>query len=271
LSLIQSLIFGFIQGVSEFFPVSSTAHLVLLPWFFSWHDPGLPYDVALHIGTLLALIYYFWREWSAIGVELVGGVFNSGFKDYPNGRMGLIIIIACIPGAVAGILFEKQASGILRDPLAIAFTLFFFGLVLYFSDRFSGRDKKISEMSVWDGLIIGLFQAISIVPGVSRSGIAITGGLMRSFKRDEAARFSFLIAAPIIAGAAIFESRHLDFATVASLPFLAGVFSSAFFGFLAIKYLLRYVQKGSYTVFVIYRVALAALIVFLYLKHYVGE
>ena len=267
MSLIQSLIFGFIQGVSEFFPVSSTAHLVLLPWFFSWHDPGLPYDVALHIGTLLALIYYFWREWSAIGVELVGGVFNSGFKDYPNGRMGLIIIIACIPGAVAGILFEKQASGILRDPLAIAFTLFFFGLVLYFSDRFSGRDKKISEMSVWDGLIIGLFQAISIVPGVSRSGIAITGGLMRSFKRDEAARFSFLIAAPIIAGAAIFESRHLDFATVASLPFLAGVFSSAFFGFLAIKYLLRYVQKGSYTVFVIYRVALAALIAFLYLKH----
>ncbi|HEX9666619.1 MAG TPA: undecaprenyl-diphosphate phosphatase [Thermodesulfobacteriota bacterium] len=271
MSLIQSLIFGFIQGVSEFFPVSSTAHLVLLPWFFSWHDPGLPYDVALHIGTLLALIYYFWREWSAIGVELVGGVFNSGFKDYPNGRMGLIIIIACIPGAVAGVLFEKKASGILRDPLAIAFTLFFFGLVLYFSDRFSGRDKKISEMSVWDGLIIGLFQAISIVPGVSRSGIAITGGLMRSFKRDEAARFSFLIAAPIIAGAAIFESRHLDFATVASLPFLAGVFSSAFFGFLAIKYLLRYVQKGSYTVFVIYRVALAALIVFLYLKHYVGE
>ena len=271
MSLIQSLIFGFIQGVSEFFPVSSTAHLVLLPWFFSWHDPGLPYDVALHIGTLLALIYYFWREWSAIGVELVGGVFNSGFKDYPNGRMGLIIIIACIPGAVAGVLFEKKASGILRDPLAIAFTLFFFGLVLYFSDRFSGRDKKISEMSVWDGLIIGLFQAISIVPGVSRSGIAITGGLMRSFKRDEAARFSFLIAAPIIAGAAIFESRHLDFATVASLPFLAGVFSSAFFGFLAIKYLLKYVQKGSYTVFVIYRVALAALIVFLYLKHYVGE
>jgi undecaprenyl-diphosphatase len=267
LSLIQSLILGLIQGVSEFFPVSSTAHLVLLPWFFSWHDPGLPYDVALHIGTLLALIYYFWREWSAIGVELVGGVFNSGFKDYPNGRMGLIIIIACIPGAVAGILFEKQASGILRDPLAIAFTLFFFGLVLYFSDRFSGRDKKISEMSVWDGLIIGLFQAISIVPGVSRSGIAITGGLMRSFKRDEAARFSFLIAAPIIAGAAVFESRHLDFATVASLPFLAGVFSSAFFGFLAIKYLLRYVQKGSYTVFVIYRVALAALIAFLYLKH----
>jgi undecaprenyl-diphosphatase len=121
-------------------------------------------------------------------------------------------------------------------------------------------------MSVWDGLIIGLFQAMSIVPGVSRSGIAITGGLMRSFKRDEAARFSFLIAAPIIAGAAVFESRHLDLATVASLPFLAGVLNSALFGFLAIKYLLKYVQKGSYTVFVIYRVVLAALIVFLYLK-----
>lgn len=267
MSLIQSLILGLVQGVSEFFPVSSTAHLVLLPWLFSWHDPGLAFDVALHIGTLLALIYYFWREWTAIAAELFGGVFGSGFKDYPNGRIGLIIIVACIPGGVAGILFEKQASGILRDPMGIAFTLFFFGLVLYFSDRFSGKDKKISEMSVWDGLIIGLFQAMSIVPGVSRSGIAITGGLIRGFKRDEAARFSFFIAAPIIAGAAVFESRHLDFATVASLPFLAGILSSAFFGFLAIKYLLKYVQRGSYTVFVVYRIGLAALIVLLYLKH----
>ncbi len=266
MNLIESLILGIIQGVSEFFPVSSTAHLVLLPWFFSWHDPGLAFDVALHIGTLLALIYYFWREWYAIALEFVGGVFASGFKDYPNGRIGLIIIIACIPGGVAGILLEKQASGMLRDPIGIAFTLFFFGLVLYFSDRFSGKDKKISEMSVWDGLIIGLFQAISIVPGVSRSGIAITGGLIRNFKRDEAARFSFLIAAPIIAGAAVFESRHLDLSTVASLPFLAGILSSAVFGFLAIKYLLKYVQKGSYTVFVLYRIGLAALIVFLYLK-----
>ena len=267
MSLIQSLILGIIQGISEFFPVSSTAHLVLLPWFFSWHDPGLAFDVALHIGTLLALIYYFWREWCAIVVELVAGVSSSGFKDYPNGRIGLIIIIACVPGGVAGVLFEKQASGLLRDPIAIAFTLLFFGLVLYFSDRFSGKDKEISEMSVWDGLIIGLFQAISIVPGVSRSGISITGGLIRSFKRDEAAKFSFLIAAPIIAGAAVFESRHLDLGTLVSLPFLAGILSSAFFGFLAIKYLLKYVQKGSYTVFVIYRIALAALIVFLYLKY----
>jgi undecaprenyl-diphosphatase len=266
LSLIQSLILGIVQGLSEFFPVSSTAHLVLFPWFFSWHDPGLAFDVALHIGTLLALIYYFWRDWSAIVLEFIAGVSGLGFKDYPNGRIGLIIIIACIPGGAAGVLFEKQASGMLRDPFGIAFTLFFFGLVLYVSDRFSAKDKTISEMSFSDGLIIGVFQAISIVPGVSRSGISITGGLMRSFKRDEAARFSFLIAAPIIAGAAVFESRHLDFATVVSLPFLAGILSSAVFGYLAIKYLLKYVQKGSYTVFVIYRIALTALIVFIYLK-----
>lgn len=266
MSLVESIILGIVQGVSEFFPVSSTAHLVLLPWFFSWHDPGLAFDVALHIGTLLALIYYFWREWSRIAVGFFRGLLASGFKDNPNGRLGLIIIVACIPGGVAGVLFEKHAAGILRDPVGIAFTLFFFGLVLYISDRFSRKDRKISGMSVWDGLIIGIFQAMSIVPGVSRSGIAITGGLVRSFKRDEAARFSFLIAAPIIAGAAVFESRNLDLATLASLPFLAGVLSSAFFGFLAIKYLLRYVQQGSYTVFVVYRIVLAALIVFLYLK-----
>jgi len=266
LNLIQSLILGFIQGVTEFFPISSTAHLVLFPWFFSWHDQGLPVNVVLHIGTLLALIYYFWNEWKKIIKEFIQAVFEGGFVNFPNGRIGLFIAIASIPGGIIGILFEKQASGVLRDPIAIAFSLSFFGLILYLSDRYSAKDKGISNMSIWDCLLIGIFQAIAIIPGVSRSGITITGGLIRSLKRDEAAKFSFLMAAPIIAGAAIFESRHLDTAIVISIPFFAGLLSSAVFGFLAIKYLLKFVQKGSYTIFVIYRIALAILIMFLYLK-----
>ncbi|MDA2918443.1 undecaprenyl-diphosphate phosphatase [Desulfobacterota bacterium AH_259_B03_O07] len=266
MDLIQSLILGFIQGVTEFFPISSTAHLFLLPWILSWHDPGLPFNVALHIGTLFALIYYFWNEWKKIVKEFIQGIFRGGFGDFPNGRIGFFIIIATIPGGIIGILFEKEASGILRNPLAIACSLFFFGLVLYFSDRYSSKEKGISNMSIWDSLAIGIFQAIAIFPGVSRSGIAITGGLLRSFNRVDAAKFSFLIAAPIIAGAAIFESRHLDREIIISLSFLAGILSSAFFGFLAIKYLLKYVQRGSYTIFVIYRIVLAIFIVFLYLR-----
>ena len=264
MSLLQSFILGLIQGITEFFPISSTAHLILLPWFFSWRDPGLAFDVALHIGTLFSLIYYFWDEWKRIVLEFGKGLINMDFSLYPNGRIGLFIVIASIPGGVIGSLFEKQASGVFRNPLFIALTLSFFALVLFFSDQYLSKIRSISEMNILDCIIIGIFQGIAIIPGVSRSGIAITGGLIRGFRRDEAAKFSFLIAAPIIAGAAIFESRKLDASVVMSVPFLIGLLSSAFFGFLAIKYLLRIVQRNSYNVFVIYRILLAILIAFIY-------
>jgi len=260
LNLLESFILGLIQGVTEFFPVSSTAHLVLLPWFFNWKDPGLPFNVALHIGTLFSLIYYFWNEWKKIIIDFIDGLINMDFSKSPYGRLGLFIVIASIPGGVMGLLFEKQASGVFRNPLFIALTLSFFALILFFSDRYLSKIKSISEMNILDCLIIGIFQGLAIIPGVSRSGIAITGALIRGFRRDEAAKFSFLIAAPIIAGAAIFESRKLDFSVVMSVPFVVGLLSSAVFGFLAIKYLLRFVQNNSYNVFVIYRILLAILI-----------
>jgi undecaprenyl-diphosphatase len=264
--LLQSVILGFIQGITEILPISSTAHLALLPWFFSWNDPGLAFDVALHIGTLTAVVYYFWRDWALVIQEFIQGVFTGSFKDYPNGKIGFFIIVATIPGALSGLIFEEQAAGILRHPLAIAFSVFFFGVVLYISDRFPRKRREISDINIVDCLVIGTAQALAIIPGVSRSGITITGGLIRNFKRDEAARFSFLLSTPLIAGAAILESRHLDYATVMSSPFIASVLTSAFFGFLSIKYLLMYVQTKSYTVFVIYRILLAVLILFVYVQ-----
>lgn len=179
--------------------------------------------------------------------------------------MGLYLIIATVPGALAGLLFEEYAAGVLRHPLFIAFSLSFFGVVLYYSDRVSKKTKTAMEMNITDCVIIGLCQALAIVPGVSRSGITITGAMFRNLNREEAAKFSFLLAAPLIAGAGIFEARHLEYSQVTSLPFAAGVIASAVFAFLAIKYLLRFVRKSSYTVFVIYRLALAVLIAFLYL------
>ena len=142
MDLLQSIILGAIQGITEFFPVSSTAHLVLLPWFFSWVDKGLPFNVALHVGSLLAIIYYFWREWILIIKEFLQSISEWSFEGRPNGKTGLYLIIATIPGGLAGVLFEKYAAGVLRHPLSVAFTLSFFGVVLYFADRYSKKTKN---------------------------------------------------------------------------------------------------------------------------------
>lgn len=264
MDLLQSIVLGIVQGITEFLPISSTAHLALIPWFFKWNDPGLAFDVALHIGTLVAVIYYFWREWVVIIRGLIQGLLSVSFAKNPNGKLGVYIIIATIPGALSGFIFEEQASGILRHPIAIAVSVFFFGVILYVFDKFSRKEKGISDLNIFDCLVVGIAQAFAIIPGVSRSGVSITGGLIRNLKRGEAARFSFLLSTPLILGALVLESRHLDYATVASPPFIVGILTSALFGFLSIKYLLRYLQAKTYTVFVIYRVALAAFILFLY-------
>lgn len=265
MDLLQSIILGAVQGITEFFPVSSTAHLVLLPWFFSWTDQGLPFNVALHMGSLIAIIYYFWRDWILIIKEFLQSVLKGSFEGRPNGKTGLYLVIATVPGALAGLLFEEYAAGLLRHPLSIAFSLSFFGVILYFSDRVSKKNKTVGEMNIVDCIIIGLSQALAIIPGVSRAGITITGAMFRNLNREEAAKFSFLLGAPLIAGAGVFEARHLEYSAVMSVPFIAGVLASAVFAFLAIKYLLRFVRKSSYTVFVIYRLGLAVLIAFIYL------
>lgn len=265
MDLLQSIILGAIQGITEFFPISSTAHLVLLPWFFSWTDQGLPFNVALHMGSLIAIIYYFWRDWILIIKEFLQSVLKGSFEGRPNGKTGLYLVIATVPGALAGLLFEEYVAGLLRHPLSIAFSLSFFGVVLYFSDRVSKKNKTVGEMNIVDCIIIGLSQALAIIPGVSRAGITITGAMFRNLNREEAAKFSFLLGAPLIAGAGVFEARHLEYSAVMSVPFIAGVLASAVFAFLAIKYLLRFLRKSSYTVFVIYRLGLAVLIAFLYL------
>jgi undecaprenyl-diphosphatase len=266
MDVIQSIVLGAIQGITEFLPISSTAHLVLLPWFFSWKDKGLAFDVALHVGSLLAIIVFFWRDWLLIISDFLKSAAERSFEGRPSGKIGMFILIGTVPGAISGLLFEKEAAGLFRNPFSIAFAISAFGLLLYISDRFSRRYKSVLDMSFTDCIVVGLVQALAIIPGVSRSGITITGAMFRNFRRDEAAKFSFLLAAPLIAGAGIFESRHLSYAEVSSGPFILGFVSSAIFSFLAIKYLLRFVRKESYTVFVIYRLILAVVIVYMFFK-----
>jgi len=250
---LQAFALGTVQGLTEFLPVSSSAHLVLVPWLLSWHDQGLAFDVALHLGTLLALLIYYWQDWLAMAASLMNG-------DRPKRRLLTLLVTASVPGAVIGLLFEKQAETVFRSPLLIAGALALLGFVLWLFDRFEPQKRTIDEISYGDALLIGLSQAFAIVPGVSRSGSTITMGRIIRLKREDAANFSFLMAMPIIAGAGLVEGRHL-LASGITPDVWIGFAAAAVFGLVAIAALIRFVRTRSYEAFVWYRIVFALFVV----------
>lgn len=255
-SVFQAIVLGAIQGLTEFLPVSSSAHLILVPWLFQpfgWQDPGLAFDVALHLGTLLALLVYYWREWLDMGLSLAVG------NRLPR-RMLFLLIVASVPGAVIGVLFEKQAETIFRDPRLIAATIASFGLLLWAADWYGAKKRNLENLTVLDALLIGLSQAFAIIPGVSRSGATITTALVLGVDRADAANFSFLMAAPIIAGAGMLEAHKLlHTGIVAQLGW--GFAASTVFGLLAIAGLLRFLRTHTYGPFAVYRIGLAVIVI----------
>jgi len=250
---LQAFVLGTVQGLTEFLPVSSSAHLVLVPWLLNWHDQGLAFDVALHLGTLLALLIYYWRHWLAMAASLMNG-------DRPKRRLLLLLVTASIPGAIIGLLFEKQAETVFRSPLLIAAALALLGLALWFFDKFEPQRRSMDEISYLDALLIGLSQAFAIVPGVSRSGSTITMGRIVRLRREDAANFSFLMATPIIAGAGLVEARQLVANGIARDIWI-GFASAAVFGLVAITALIRFVRTRSYEAFVWYRIVFALFVI----------
>lgn len=256
--IFQSIIYGLVQGVAEFLPISSTAHLILLPYFFHWQDPGLSFDVFLHLGTLIAIISFFAKDWFKI------------FKG--KHKLLALIIIACTPAAVLGFLFEGRIETSLRSPLLIAGTLAIFGLVIYLVDHYMKHTQKLKNMSYPQSILIGLGQSLALIPGISRSGATMTAGIALGFTRKTAAKFSFLIATPIMLGATIFRAKDMialptidwfnGFSFVAAIVGFLAAFIS---GYLSIKYLLKYLGHGSFTPFVIYRIILAIVIIIFYI------
>jgi undecaprenyl-diphosphatase len=253
-SVFQAIVLGVVQGLTEFLPVSSSAHLILIPWLFKWReDPGLAFDVMLHLGTLLALLVFYWREW----LEMVMSIANG---NRVQRRLLLLLIVASVPGAIIGVLLEKQAETIFRSPVLVAITLATLGILLWAADAFGSEKRKIGEITFLDALLIGLSQAFAIIPGVSRSGATITTARFLGIERADAANFSFLMATPIIAGAGLLEVRKFFHSGLT--PQLGWGFSaSAVFGLAAIVWLLRFVRTHSYRSFAIYRIALAVLVV----------
>lgn len=256
MEILQSIIYGTVQGLGEFLPISSTAHLVLVPFLTGWEDPGLAYDVALHAGTLLAVVAFFWKDW--VRIFQLAFLRNKKSEEYGNDILWLLIL-ATIPGALAGYFLEDMANTVFRSPWVIVFTLSFFGLLLYLLDKYAKQRKEIGKIRLKDALIIGLAQAVAIIPGVSRSGATITAGRALGFDRVSSARFSFLLSTPIIFGATLNQLPDLKEEGFSG-ALMIGIFVSAVSGYLAIKYLIKFVQNSSYKIFFWYRILLAAII-----------
>jgi undecaprenyl-diphosphatase len=271
-SLVESIILGVIQGLTEFLPVSSTAHLVIVPDLFNWNSPllnSLTFDVALHVGTLLAVVGYFFRDTLDLITGFVRGLSRNNFNYDPKSRFSLLVFLGTIPAGIFGVLLDKWVETKFRTPAVLATSLIVVGILMWYAERQAKRIKKTDSMTMKDALIIGLSQALALVPGTSRSGITISSGLLLGYDREEAARFSFLLSIPVIAGAAILKLRIFIHGIPAGdmAPLLFGTLFSALFGFLAIKYFMRYLHRHTMNVFVWYRFLFAAvIIIFFYIR-----
>lgn len=275
MEILQAIILGLIQGLGEFLPISSSGHLVVIPKFFNWPDQGLGFDVVLHIGTLIAILLYFSKDWKQILSESyllkqTSKIFIDRKREFFKWKelkkdTLFIILIATIPGAIAGLFLEDYVSGYFRNPILVAFTLFGGAILLFWADKIGKKSVSNTEdLSLKNGLFVGFCQAIAIIPGISRSGITITAALLSNFDRAASARFSFLLATPIIMGAGLKELPVLIKEGIDSY-IIIGILIAFISGYIAIKYMLKYIENRSYNIFVTYRMLLALAIFLLFM------
>jgi undecaprenyl-diphosphatase len=267
--LVQVIVLAVLQGITEFLPISSSAHLALTPWLFGWKDQGLEFDVALHFGTLFSVLIYFFRDWLRI---LANGL---GFSDVTvlgpdpsldrNPRMLWYLLAASVPAGITGLLFKDKIESTLRSPYVMGTMLVTIGLVMWAAERLAKHERTMGEMSLKDCLVIGGAQALALIPGTSRSGITMTAGLFRNLDRATAARFSFLLSTPIVAAAAIkgfLDLRKHGGLNAEIMPSLAiGIVITAITGCFVIAVLLKFLRTNSVLPFVVYRVAFGIFVI----------
>ena len=257
----QAIVLGILQGLGEFLPISSSGHLIVVPWLLGWPDSGLAFDVALHLGTLAAVLFAFAGDWVRLVASAVRCALRGSPLAEPEARLLWYLALASVPGAVAGVLLDDWAETAFRSPALVAVTMAVMGAVLLVADRRASPTGPTAEQATLrDALAIGFAQALALVPGVSRSGSTISAGLFLRYRREEAARFSFLLATPITFGAAIVKVPDLVHTADLSVV-LPGMIAATVFGFLAIRVLLAYVRTRDYLPFVLYRFAFSALVV----------
>jgi undecaprenyl-diphosphatase len=252
---VQAIILGIVQGATEFLPVSSSAHLVLVPWLLQWKDPGLAFDTMLHLGTLLAVVAFFWSELLTLAVGLLKSMRDRSLSGNPEGRTAWLLLAATGPAAVLGFLFEDFFEGLFAQPVWVGLLLLCTGALLALGERCSRRVIKMSEMRWLDAVLVGLGQAMAIAPGISRSGATMSVGLWRGLRREAAARFSFLLSVPIILGAGLFQLKELlemPSESPSAQTLLVGLVAAAISGFLSIRFLLSYLRTRRLYPFAVY-------------------
>lgn len=273
MDIFQAVLLGIVQGLTEFIPISSSAHLVILPWLLNWQDPGLAFDIALHLGTLVALLAFFARDWIRLIRAGIASIVERKIGDDVDRRLAWLIVIASVPGAIAGALAESKIEELFHAPnpqhnanamIAMGVIIALLGAALFAAERLARHLRNLDQISLKDAILIGCAQALAIFPGVSRSGATITAGLALGFERESAARFSFLLSAPLIAGAgakSMFDLVRKGIAPDEMIFFAVGFLVAALSGYLCIKFLLRFLQNNTTNVFVFYRWGLAILVI----------
>lgn len=263
--LYQAILLAIVQGLTEFLPVSSTAHLALIPEIFHWHDPGLGFDIALHVGTLIAVFIYFFRDWVTVIANGLGFSYKNSKPDENSRAMLWYLVVATIPVGIAGLLFKAQAEGPWRSPYVIGTMLILIGIVMGIGDRIGQEKRGLNQMTWMDAIIVGLAQALAVVPGTSRSGATITAARFRHLDREASARFSFLLIAPAIGAAAAKDAfdlyKHGGIPPGMQLPYIVGIVVSAVVGIVVIAFFLKYLRHNTLSVFVWYRIVFGIIVI----------
>ena len=259
----QAIVLGIIQGLTEFLPVSSSGHLILVPYFLHWPDQGLDFDVALNTGTLLAVLAYFHRDLRDLIAGFFSGAPRSSDGEFAPRPLAWAILVGTVPAGIAGLLAKHWIETHLRTPEVIAGTTFFYGILLFLADRFGRKVRTLDQVTIMDGVVVGCAQALALSPGTSRSGVTITAALLLGFMRPAAARFIFLLAIPVSVLAALKSAKDLMDAGAGSaqlVPMAIGLVVSAAVGYAVIAWLMAWLRQRDLTVFVVYRALLAAVI-----------
>jgi undecaprenyl-diphosphatase len=261
----QVVVLAIVQALTEFLPISSTAHLVLIPWLFGWKDGGLTFDVALHAGTLVAVIIYFFQDWVQIIAQGFGLRIGRDPDLKQNRNLLWLLAIASIPIGIIGYLFDKQADTTWRQPYVIGTMLILVGIVMWIAEKRRIGSKSMSTIQMSDGIAVGLAQAVAVIPGTSRSGATISAGLFRNMNRETAARFSFLLSTPAIAAAVAkkFWDVHKEGGIPADMkvPIVVGIAVSGVLGAIVIAFFLRYLRRSSLMPFVWYRIVFGIIVI----------
>ena len=271
MSFIEIFILGFIQGVAEFLPISSSAHLIIFRDLFGIgagmsHDMELTFDIALHFGTLLAIFVFFFKDF----VKMISKGFTKGVKD-DDGKILWFLVAATVPAAIVGVLFEDVIENVVRSKyVVIALALAVMGIIIFLADKYSKQTKDINKMTLKDAVIIGCSHVFALIPGFSRSGTTIAAGRVLGLDRESAAKFSFFLSAPVVLGAVVlqlFKGSVISVIVANIGTFILGILVSFIIGILCIKYLLKYLQKHNFKIFMIYRVVLALVVlVYIFVK-----